>query len=134
MGAEQSTHYRRLDDPAPASAPPPAPAPAPAPAPVPRLRPPGLARAQNVRFRVLIIGRESAGKTSISQKLCDTTESPEIYRARRWGRRWVRTRSRWHFRSHGNIRVKLGRSSPTIEVGWSYFCQRQLIMKIPLTA
>jgi hypothetical protein len=34
----------------------------------------------NVRFRVLIVGRANAGKTSILQRVCDTTESPEIYR------------------------------------------------------
>jgi hypothetical protein len=39
-----------------------------------------LPRAQSVRFRVLIIGRANAGKTSILQRVCDTTESPEIYR------------------------------------------------------
>jgi GTPase SAR1 family protein len=33
----------------------------------------------DVRFRVLIIGRANAGKTSILQRVCDTTESPEIY-------------------------------------------------------
>ena len=33
----------------------------------------------NVQFRVLIIGRANAGKTSILQRVCDTTESPEIY-------------------------------------------------------
>jgi hypothetical protein len=32
-----------------------------------------------VRFRVLIIGRANAGKTSILQRVCDTTDSPEIY-------------------------------------------------------
>jgi hypothetical protein len=37
-------------------------------------------RVPNVRFRVLIIGRANAGKTSILQRVCDTTESPEIYR------------------------------------------------------
>jgi hypothetical protein len=37
------------------------------------------------RFRVLIIGRANAGKTSILQRVCDTTESPEIYRLGRWG-------------------------------------------------
>ncbi|KAG2339017.1 hypothetical protein BDR05DRAFT_968446 [Suillus weaverae] len=31
------------------------------------------------RFRVLIIGRENAGKTTILRKVCDTTEDPEIY-------------------------------------------------------
>ena len=37
-------------------------------------------RVPDVKFRVLIIGRSNAGKTSILQKVCDTTESPEIYR------------------------------------------------------
>ncbi|KAG1727495.1 GTP-binding protein [Suillus lakei] len=31
------------------------------------------------RFRVLIIGRANAGKTTILQKVCNTTEKPEIY-------------------------------------------------------
>ena len=37
-------------------------------------------RVPDVKFRVLIIGRANAGKTSILQRVCDTTESPEIYR------------------------------------------------------
>jgi hypothetical protein len=32
-----------------------------------------------VKFRVLIIGRANAGKTSILQRVCDTTDSPIIY-------------------------------------------------------
>jgi hypothetical protein len=39
-----------------------------------------LSRNPNVQFRVLIIGRANSGKTSILQRVCDTTESPEIYR------------------------------------------------------
>ncbi|KAH9021780.1 hypothetical protein EDB85DRAFT_402734 [Lactarius pseudohatsudake] len=35
-----------------------------------------------VQFRVLIIGRANAGKTSILQRICETTESPVIYRGR----------------------------------------------------
>ncbi|KAJ6465722.1 hypothetical protein C8R45DRAFT_1022136 [Mycena sanguinolenta] len=31
-------------------------------------------------FRVLILGRANAGKTSILQRVCETTESPKIYR------------------------------------------------------
>jgi GTPase Era involved in 16S rRNA processing len=31
------------------------------------------------RFRVLIIGRGNAGKTTILQKVCNTTEQPEIF-------------------------------------------------------
>ena len=37
-------------------------------------------RLPNVQFRVLIIGRANAGKTSILQRICETTESPTIYR------------------------------------------------------
>lgn len=33
-----------------------------------------------VKFRVLIAGRANAGKTSILQRVCDTTKSPETYR------------------------------------------------------
>jgi GTPase SAR1 family protein len=36
--------------------------------------------ARDIKFRVLIIGRANAGKTSILQRVCDTTEDPEIYR------------------------------------------------------
>ncbi|KAN0137719.1 hypothetical protein V8E53_004475 [Lactarius tabidus] len=33
-----------------------------------------------IKFRVLIIGRANAGKTSILQRVCETTDSPVIYR------------------------------------------------------
>ena len=36
-------------------------------------------RSEKVQFRVLIIGKANAGKTSILQRVCDTTDSPEIY-------------------------------------------------------
>ena len=39
------------------------------------------------QFRVLIIGRANAGKTSILQRVCDTTESPKIYRLDSQGQR-----------------------------------------------
>jgi hypothetical protein len=34
------------------------------------------------KFRVLIIGRANAGKTTILRTVCDTTEEPEIYNIR----------------------------------------------------
>jgi GTPase SAR1 family protein len=43
-------------------------------------------RIPNIHFRVLVIGRANAGKTSILQRVCDTTESPTIYRQRKYGR------------------------------------------------
>ena len=39
-------------------------------------------RVPNIRFRVLIIGRANAGKTSILQRVCETTESPVIFRGK----------------------------------------------------
>src|SRR6266404_837248 len=40
-----------------------------------------------IQFRVLIIGRANAGKTTILQRVCDTTQSPTIHRRDRGGRR-----------------------------------------------
>ena len=37
-------------------------------------------QSSELQFRVLIIGRANAGKTSILQRICDTTESPIVYR------------------------------------------------------
>jgi len=37
-------------------------------------------RFAHINFRVLIMGRANAGKTTILQRVCDTTESPVIYR------------------------------------------------------
>ena len=34
------------------------------------------------RFRILVIGRANAGKTTILKKICDSTEDPEIYNGR----------------------------------------------------
>ena len=42
---------------------------------------------QDLQFRVLVIGRANAGKTSILQRICDTTESPMIYRLGKYGQR-----------------------------------------------
>jgi hypothetical protein len=38
-----------------------------------------LLRQKFDRFRILIIGRANAGKTTILQKVCNTQENPEIY-------------------------------------------------------
>jgi GTPase SAR1 family protein len=47
-------------------------------------------RVPNIPFRVLIVGRANAGKTSILQRVCETTESPVIYRGQDWQREEVR--------------------------------------------
>ena len=65
-----------------------------------------LGRRLDVKFRVLIIGRANAGKTSILQRVCDTTESPEIYRLGPGGTRYqVRSHSSWDFLSHRLTRL-----------------------------
>ena len=62
----------------------------------------------NDPFRVLIIGRANAGKTSILQRVCDTTESPTIYRIDSQGQRsQVRSRSRWSPQSYRLVRFNL---------------------------
>jgi hypothetical protein len=54
-------------------------APSPSPGPSPSRRIPDR-RHEVLRFRVLVIGRANAGKTSILQRVCDTTKSPTIFR------------------------------------------------------
>jgi tRNA U34 5-carboxymethylaminomethyl modifying GTPase MnmE/TrmE len=39
-------------------------------------------RALCSRFRILIIGRANAGKTTVLQKVCNTTEKPVIYNSK----------------------------------------------------
>jgi len=31
------------------------------------------------RFRILVVGRANAGKTTLLQRICNTTENPEIF-------------------------------------------------------
>ena len=62
----------------------------------------------NDPFRVLIIGRANAGKTSILQRVCDTTDSPKIYRVDSQGQHSeVCSRSRWPPQSHRPVRFNL---------------------------
>ena len=39
-----------------------------------------LPNIPDLKFRVLVLGRANAGKTTILQRVCETTESPKIYR------------------------------------------------------
>ena len=36
-------------------------------------------RAKYTRFRILVIGRANSGKTTLLQRVCDTTDDPCIY-------------------------------------------------------
>ena len=75
-----------------------------------------------VKFRVLIIGRANAGKTSILQRVCDTTESPVIYRKDRSSTsEQVRLYPRSRFRSHHLARFN---STPQWRLdGFFYSCR-----------
>jgi len=73
----------------------------------------------DLRFRVLIIGRANAGKTSILQRVCDTTESPEIYTLGPQGERervrchsWCRLRFHHLVRFNSKHHKRLGRLIP----------------------
>ena len=34
------------------------------------------------QFRILVVGRSNAGKTTLLQRVCNTTELPEIYNSK----------------------------------------------------
>ncbi|KAG2105514.1 uncharacterized protein F5147DRAFT_579385 [Suillus discolor] len=40
---------------------------------------PSRIREKIGRFRILVIGRENAGKTTILERVCNTRDNPEIY-------------------------------------------------------
>ena len=64
-----------------------------------------LPEVQNVQFRILVIGKANAGKTSILQRVCDTTDSPVIYSVDSSGaRKQVRFRYYWRFQFHRQAR------------------------------
>ena len=72
-----------------------------------------LPRVPNVQFRVLIIGRANAGKTSILQRVCYTTESPVIYRSSPSGaRKRVCARSQWRLPSQSHHDPSRSNSPP----------------------
>ena len=87
--------------PAPSFAPVPSPSPVPTPTPAPSPRVPNV--RFSVRFRVLIIGRANAGKTSILKRVCDTTDNPEIHSSNPSGARsqvCAPSHANWCFQSH----------------------------------
>jgi hypothetical protein len=69
----------------PVSEPPVVPVPLAAPAPAVTIDPKEAARlrAKYKRFRILVIGRANAGKTTLLKRVCNTTEEPFIFNKRR---------------------------------------------------
>ncbi|KAJ7022201.1 hypothetical protein C8F04DRAFT_971751 [Mycena alexandri] len=67
----------------------------------------------NFKFRVLIAGRANAGKTTILQRVCDTTESPETYRMVDGERTKVESKT-----SHAPLRIR-GEHNITDELEFS---------------
>ena len=79
---------------------------------------PSRPQVPDTQFRVLIVGRANAGKTSILQRVCETTESPLIYR----GNKKVR-RPRFCLRVFTGIAHQVT-LSPTMEVSDNRTSQR----------
>jgi GTPase SAR1 family protein len=67
-----------------------------------------------IPFRVLIIGRANAGKTSILQRVCETTESPSVYRKTLIGNKLVRGSN--HFVSKSDLTSDQINLEPSMEV------------------
>jgi len=77
----RSMQSRRSHSPSTVSAPPVVTAPPAAPTPAVIIDPGEAAklRAKYTRFRILVIGRANAGKTTLLKRVCNTTEEPSIY-------------------------------------------------------
>ena len=69
-------------------------------------------RIPEIQFRVLIIGRANAGKTSILQRVCETTESPIIYQ----DKEQVRTSGQPFFVCKSDLTFDKVKLDPSIDV------------------
>jgi septin family protein len=84
-------------------------------------------RIPNPQFRVLVIGRANAGKTTILQRVCDTTESPKIYRRGESGER-EEVRGPNFVLCESDLTVDQVKLDPSMEVSHSHF-----LLVCPLT-
>jgi GTPase SAR1 family protein len=68
------------------------------------------------RFRILIVGRANAGKTTILKKICNTTEDPEIHD--RYGRKVIHDLYKeWFDRVNKELaQIDLSEVEPTLQV------------------
>ena len=73
-------------------------------------------RIPNIQFRVLVLGRANAGKTSILQRVCDTTESPTIYRLGEFGQRRKEEVRGPHFVCESDLTADQFKLKPSIDV------------------
>ena len=78
-----------------------------------------------INFRVLIIGRANAGKTSILQRICETTENPVIYRHGREVHDPTSSSA-----SQSNITAKQVELDPSMEVSEN---SNRTSLRLPLT-
>jgi GTPase SAR1 family protein len=72
-------------------------------------------RIPNLQFRVLVLGRANAGKTTILQRVCDTTESPTIYRRGEYGQEEVRHGGP-HFLCESHLTADQFKLEPSMDV------------------
>jgi hypothetical protein len=83
------------------------------------------------QFRVLIIGRANAGKTSILQRVCDTTKSPTIYRRGERSRKDSEKVHRPNFVCEFDLTAYQVKINPSIDVGNNHTSLRLLIDVVP---
>ena len=72
-------------------------------------------RTRTDRFRVLIIGRANAGKTTILQRVCNTTEQPKVFNQKGHEVSHVLDIIIYHY-WHGQI--DFSKLNPTTQVTW----------------
>ena len=86
-------------------------------------------RIPKIQFRVLIIGRANAGKTSILQRVCETTNSPITYRNYgRWNQQQVRGSN---FVCVSDLTAAQIKIEPTMDVSDDITFLRQPLNMIP---
>ena len=76
-----------------------------------------IVRNRTGRFRVLVIGRANAGKTTILQRVCNTTEQPKIFNREGHEVFHVLDIITYHYWCG---QIDLSELNPTAEVTWIY--------------
>ena len=69
-------------------------------------------------FRVLVVGRSNAGKTTLLQRVCSTTELPEIYNSKGEKVKYLNVHRRHRSLMHGNSQLDPKIVHGSLEASW----------------
>ena len=69
------------------------------------------------RFRILVVGRSNAGKTTLLQRVCNTTEAPEIYNSKGEKVKYLIVQ-RHRLLTHGNSQLDPKIVHGSLEASW----------------